>query len=123
MADVPVSRYPSRVRSFALASCLALFVAAAQVAIPRDASALTDFDPSGRGKKKPPKPGGGRMRPGGERPSGPKRPPKPEPEVTKGGPSCDALIARYTAIVLTQPSAPFPLQRLAQLYRERDGNL
>ncbi len=27
------------------------------------------------------------------------------------------------AIVLAQPSAPFPVQRLAQLYRERDGNL
>ncbi|KYF97073.1 hypothetical protein BE18_08815, partial [Sorangium cellulosum] len=39
------------------------------------------------------------------------------------GPSNDALIARYTAIVMSQPSAPFPLQRLAQLYRERDGNL
>jgi tetratricopeptide (TPR) repeat protein/HEAT repeat protein len=33
------------------------------------------------------------------------------------------LIARYTAIVLAQPTSPFPLQRLAQLYRERDGNL
>src|SRR5262249_48150165 len=33
------------------------------------------------------------------------------------------LIARYTTIVLAQPTSPFPLQRLAQLYRERDGNL
>ena len=33
------------------------------------------------------------------------------------------LIARYTAVALAQPSSPFPLQRLAQLYRERDGNL
>jgi tetratricopeptide (TPR) repeat protein len=32
-------------------------------------------------------------------------------------------MARYTAIVLAQPVAPFPLQRLTQLYRERDGNL
>jgi tetratricopeptide (TPR) repeat protein len=39
------------------------------------------------------------------------------------GPSADALIARYTAIVLAQPSAQFPLQRLAELYRQRDGNL
>jgi tetratricopeptide (TPR) repeat protein/HEAT repeat protein len=39
------------------------------------------------------------------------------------GPSTDALIARYQAIVLQQPNAPFPLQRLAQLYRERDGDL
>ena len=33
------------------------------------------------------------------------------------------LIERYTQIVLSQPGAPFPLQRLAQLYRDRDGNL
>lgn len=38
-------------------------------------------------------------------------------------PSSEALIKRYTAIVLNQPGAPFPIQRLAQLYRERDGNL
>lgn len=39
------------------------------------------------------------------------------------GPSTEALIARYTGIVLAQPGAIAPLQRLAQLYRERDGNL
>lgn len=33
------------------------------------------------------------------------------------------LIARYTAIVMAQPGATFPNQKLAQLYRERDGNL
>jgi tetratricopeptide (TPR) repeat protein/HEAT repeat protein len=33
-----------------------------------------------------------------------------------------ALIERYTRVVLSQPGAAFPLQRLAQLYRERDGN-
>jgi cellulose synthase operon protein C len=33
------------------------------------------------------------------------------------------LIARYTKIVLAQPGAPFPLQRLAQLYRDRYGDL
>jgi tetratricopeptide (TPR) repeat protein len=37
--------------------------------------------------------------------------------------SADALIARYTAIVLSQPGEEFPLERLAQLYRERDGKL
>lgn len=39
------------------------------------------------------------------------------------GPNRDALIARYLGIVLSQPGAEFPLERLAQLYRERDGNL
>jgi tetratricopeptide (TPR) repeat protein len=29
---------------------------------------------------------------------------------------------RYTRVVLAQPGAPFPLQRLAQLYRDHDGN-
>jgi tetratricopeptide (TPR) repeat protein len=33
------------------------------------------------------------------------------------------LIARYRKIVLDQPGAQFPLQRLAALYRERDGNV
>jgi tetratricopeptide (TPR) repeat protein len=33
------------------------------------------------------------------------------------------LVERYTRVVLAQPGAPFPLQRLAQLYRERDGNI
>jgi len=32
-------------------------------------------------------------------------------------------IAKYTKIVLKTPGDTFPLQRLAQLYRERDGNL
>ncbi|MBN1605460.1 MAG: HEAT repeat domain-containing protein [Polyangiaceae bacterium] len=38
-------------------------------------------------------------------------------------PDPSALIERYTAIVLEQPNAPFPLQKLAELYRARDGNL
>jgi tetratricopeptide (TPR) repeat protein/HEAT repeat protein len=37
--------------------------------------------------------------------------------------SSAALVDRYTKIVLAQPGSPFPLQRLAQLYRDRDGNL
>lgn len=51
-------------------------------------------------------------------PTEPKRD-KPEPK----GPSSDALIQRYTGIVLAQPGADFPLQRLLDLYRERDGQL
>ncbi len=48
---------------------------------------------------------------------------RPKPKPNRKGPGADALIARYTGIVLAQPGAQFPLQRLAQLYRERDGNL
>ena len=33
------------------------------------------------------------------------------------------LIERYTRVVLAQPGSAFPLQRLAQLYRDRDGKL
>ncbi|WP_437289636.1 tetratricopeptide repeat protein [Sorangium sp. So ce406] len=128
-------------RSHVLAGCLAVLIpAAATLAIPHAEAA--DFDPSGRGKRpkpKPPKAGGSkpgaaaRPQPGPRPKPGPRPQPaeqpqtKPEaPEAGDGkrsGPSNDALIARYTAIVMSQPSAPFPLQRLAQLYRERDGNL
>lgn len=89
-----------------------------------------DFDP--RGRKKP----GGQTKPGGKpgakpggapsnKPSGtlPKpggRPPGTNPDV---GQSQNVLIDRYTKIVLAQPGSPFPLQRLAQLYRDKDGNL
>ena len=107
-------------RSHVFAACLALAGAAVATLPPHDARA--DFDPSGRGKKKPPKPGP--SKPGPARP-GPAKPTKPvgEDGDAKVGPGADALIARYTAIVLSQPSQPFPIQRLAQLYRERDGNL
>ena len=112
-------------RSHVLAACLALAVAGGATLPPHDARA--DFDPSGRGKKKPPKPGPskpGPARPGPSKP-GPAKPTKPAGEDgdAKAGPGSDVLIARYTAIVLSQPSQPFPIQRLAQLYRERDGNL
>lgn len=63
-------------------------------------------------------------------PSAPERPAaarSPDASTPAAGqtnkPSNEALIARYTAIALQQPGAPFPLQRLSELYRERDGNL
>jgi tetratricopeptide (TPR) repeat protein len=110
--------YASRVRPHVLAALLAVSVAAPALA-PREAHA--DFDPTGRGKKKPPRPQPGPAKPAPAKP-GPKKPPADEPE-SKTGPSPDVLIGRYTAIALAQPSVPFPLQRLAQAYRERDGNL
>ncbi|HEX3849920.1 MAG TPA: tetratricopeptide repeat protein, partial [Polyangiaceae bacterium] len=48
-------------------------------------------------------------------------PKRDQPEAK--GPNSEALIQRYTGIVLAQPGADFPLQRLAELYRERDGKL
>ncbi len=87
-----------------------------------------DFDP--RGRKKPggqTKPGGkpgakpGATRPSGGAPAKPAgRPAGQNPDV---GQSQNVLIDRYTKIVLAQPGSPFPLQRLAQLYRDKDGNL
>jgi cellulose synthase operon protein C len=87
-----------------------------------------DFDPRGRKKPGATKPGG---KPGGAPAKpGPAAPPKPgggrppagttNPDV---GQSQTVLIDRYTKIVLAQPGSPFPLQRLAQLYRDKDGNL
>jgi tetratricopeptide (TPR) repeat protein len=78
-----------------------------------------DFDPRGRHRPTPkpqPQPG-------------PKRPPAPGPpsagthEPTPSGPQQGVLLDRYTKVALAQPGSPFPLQRLAQLYREKDGNL
>jgi cellulose synthase operon protein C len=86
-----------------------------------------DFDP--RGRKKPgaapakpgakppgtaPKPGGAPPKPGATRPPTPTNP---------DGPPDAAQIDRHTKIVLTHPGAPVPLQRLAQTYRDKDGNL
>ncbi len=69
--------------------------------------ASAQFNPSGRKPQKPP--------------SGSSAKPKPKPKPDK--PNTEQLIQRYLGIVLKQPGAQFPLQRLAQLYRERDGDL
>ena len=85
-----------------------------------------DFDPRGRRKPPPgnPKPPPGNPKPPPGNPKPPPGNPKPpaNPDDPKG-PGAGVLIERYTKIVLSQPGSPFPLQRLAQLYRERDGNV
>ncbi|MFO0660073.1 MAG: HEAT repeat domain-containing protein [Polyangiaceae bacterium] len=87
-----------------------------------DASAR-DFDAGGRHRPPKPNPGGGGGG-GGPKPPKPAKPePGGDPDATGKGPSQAVLIQRYTGIVLSQPGSIFPLQRLAQLYRERDGNL
>ena len=74
-----------------------------------------DFDPHGRHKPHPaPHPQGGGS--------------APQPGSTGGAaaptaPSQGVLLERYTRVVLSQPGNAFPLQRLAQLYRDRDGNI
>lgn len=72
-----------------------------------------DFDPTGRGRTRPPPT---------TRPS-PRPRPQPRPTTGPKKPDTDKLIARYTGIVMARPHEPFPLQKLAELYRERDGKL
>src|SRR5580704_847617 len=72
-----------------------------------------DFDPNGRHRHPPP----ARPHPGQPAHAAP---PRAAPADATATP---ALIERYTRIVLAQPGGAFPLQRLAQLYRERDGSL
>ncbi len=74
-----------------------------------------DFDPNGRHRSRPAShPPGGHPAPQGT----PAHPP-----AGPDGASPAVLLERYTKIVLAHPGVPFPLQRLAQLYRDRDGNL
>jgi cellulose synthase operon protein C len=92
-----------------------------------------DFDPKGRKRGKPgtTKPSG-TGKPTSPQPAGatPKVTPTPgstqpagaDPTAPKSA-SSTVLIERYTRVVLAQPGSPFPLQRLAQLYRDRDGNI
>jgi cellulose synthase operon protein C len=99
---------------------LALLPLALAVSSPSRGVRAQDFDPRGRHHGPPAgRPGGGTRPPGGGAHAG--RPPAGPGEP--GGPSQAVLIERYTRVALAQPGAAFPLQRLAQLYRERDGNI
>ncbi len=101
-----------------------------------DASA--QFSPGGRKKPKgkpaataPQKPSGTRpAKPKpepSEKPAPPKTPPsgagQPAGEAPEGATDNDALIQRYTGVALSQPGLEFPVRRLAELGRARDGNL
>jgi hypothetical protein len=110
--------YPSRVRPYLLCAALALAALAPAIA-PRAAHA--DFDPTGRSKKRPPKPGPGPQRPGPARPG--KTGKTGDDDAARAARSPDASIAHYTPIALAQPSESVPVARLVQAYRERDGNL
>jgi tetratricopeptide (TPR) repeat protein/HEAT repeat protein len=95
-----------RFRSATFAVPLALALAAV------GAASAQDFDPNGRHHAPHPP---AHPPPHGPVPHGPATP--------APGTSPAALLDRYTRIVIAQPGAPFPLQRLAQLYRDRDGAL
>jgi tetratricopeptide (TPR) repeat protein len=88
--------------------------------------ANADFSARGRAKKAPTT--GKAPAPSSPNPSKP-NPSKPNPTTPSKSPaprdarSSAALVARYTALALQQPGSVFPIERLTQLYRERDGDL
>jgi tetratricopeptide (TPR) repeat protein len=84
-----------------------------------------DFDPHGRHHPAPPHGGPAHPPSGtpGPGPTGGAGHPLAPPDASVPGPAQALLIQRYTRIVLSQPGAAFPLQRLAQLYRDRDGKI
>jgi tetratricopeptide (TPR) repeat protein len=98
-------------------------------------AAAQGFNPQGRKKpagaqratpKATPPPAGTAAPPKrGPEPTRPAEASKPQPSggADESAQSADVLIARYTNIVLAQPGEEFPLERLAQLYRSRDGRL
>jgi tetratricopeptide (TPR) repeat protein len=105
----------SPVKLRTLTAAVVVGLAVCQSGIPE---AAAQFSAAGR---RPPKPG--TSQPPASRPPPTRAPGRPPPAPAAKNPSPDALIARYTGIVMQQPGAQFPLQRLAQLYRERDGKL
>lgn len=80
-------------------------------------AASAQFHPEGRSRPKAATPAK-RTAP---RPASVPRPGATPPRTQ--GPSTEALIDRYMAAALSQPGVDFPLQRLAELYRARDGKL
>ncbi len=96
------------------------------------ASADADFDARGRRAKKPSS-GTTRPNPGATLPKPGATAPKPHAVPTSGAMpttgaadaqrSGDVLISRYTTALLQQPGDTFPLQRLAELYREHRREL
>ncbi|HVU05745.1 MAG TPA: tetratricopeptide repeat protein [Polyangiaceae bacterium] len=87
-------------------------------------AASADFDPRGRGHGRKPHPSAPASRPNaGPSVPAPARPaPSAEKSPGEGSEKSDALIARYMGLVIARPGEPFPLERLVELYRERDGN-
>ncbi len=75
--------------------------------------AAADFNPEGRKRKASP------TRPKSASPAAPRTP----PAEASANASTESLIQRYQGILAQDPGAEFPLERLVQLYRQRDGNL
>jgi tetratricopeptide (TPR) repeat protein len=107
---------------------------AAALILAGSSTAQAQFNPSGRSKK-PKAPVGARppakapraappAATGGAAVKAPAPAKSPTPVAdAERGPPREALMARYLGAALAQPGAEFPLERLAELYRARDGNL
>jgi len=121
-----VARLPSaRVRSTrTLGGWLVLAALGATLA---SAARADDFNPEGRRRRTTEKrPPAKTSAPRAPRPAAaPGAAPSTAAPSTAAPPeaSQNALIERYLAILDQDPGADFPLERLAQLYRQRDGNL
>lgn len=88
--------------------------AAALLAALAEPTRAADFNPEGRRKRPTSRPTPSAA-PARRTPAAPAKPAASE--------TPDALIQRYLSIVEREPGAEFPLERLAQLYRQRDGNV
>lgn len=83
-----------------------------------DGQSQAQFNPAGRHRNKP----RAHAPVGTDAPnSKPKATSRPATNSAEQSP--DALILRYTGIVLSQPEAQFPIRRLSELYRQRDGKI
>ncbi len=91
-----------------------LLVALASLGAGTDFARAADFNPEGR-KRLP-----------AAAPVAPKQPQQPKaaaPAAPVAEDTPAVLMRRYLDLLTREPGAEFPLERLAQLYRERDGNL
>lgn len=114
--------YPEQVRWFRSLSLTLLLSLSLSVALPLEAHA--DFSAGGRKK------GGATKGPVKGPTQGPVKSPtqkKKTPGETQGtGPKRSGVeerIHRYSGILMSQPWARVPLERLSEAYRERDGNM
>ncbi|MCL2825605.1 MAG: tetratricopeptide repeat protein, partial [Polyangiaceae bacterium] len=118
MYAVPTVPSTARLRPAFINAVLGPMILIVAQATPALAFQPPDFNPQGR-RPQPTRPNP--TRPNPNTGTQPRRP--PATSVDPEGPGTDALIKRYMGIVMSRPDEIFPLRRLADLYRQRDGNL
>lgn len=91
------------------------------VAVLLPAAAKAQFNPQGRTRTRP---SSSQPQDTPQNKATPRTPTQPTaPQASSDTARRDELIARYSGLLLSQPGEELPLKRLAQLVRERDGNL